>query len=648
MDPQDQQEEDPINRLERSLYAKDPSLTPSFGRHTLDRRGFSVRRGWRHDARPEEVRAAAVEQHDKKSFSASRWVLFGSLSFFLLSAGVAAYFFFGGANIVSARKIVIETAGPVTTDAGQEVPLQIIVRNENTTTLSRADLVVHFPEGSRSAANPTQEVIRHRESLGDMTPGAKEERIVRAILFGEQGEIKNITISLEYRVPGSNAVFVKEQEYELVIGSSSVRVSIDSFEEVNARQEMEFTIQIASNSDTVLQNVLLIGEYPLGFAYTSAAPAPTFGTNVWRIGTLNPEEQRTIKVRGVVDGQDGEDRVFRFTAGIQNGGDETRITTPLLSALRTVTIKKPFLGVRLLVSGTDAAEHAASSGRSVNVQIEWANNLPSRIIDTQIEAVLSGNAFDRASVRTTDGSYRSSDHTIIWNERSKSELLSLEPGVRGNVSFSFSVPDFTRGLNEGIREPFVDITVNVRGRRTSEDAVPEEIRSTAVTRVNVRPDIRLSSRGMYFAGPFQNTGPMPPKADTETTYTITWSVTNTTSDVRDVEVSATLPPNVRWVGPISPGGEPVTFLRVGSTIVWRAGSVPAGSGTTRSPREVSFQVAATPSITDVGNIIDLLRPASLTGVDAFTGDSVTANAGNVTTRLTTDPGFQHNDAFVVP
>ena len=42
-------------------------------------------------------------------------------------------------------------------------------------------------------------------------------------------------------------------------------------------------------------------------------------------------------------------------------------------------------------------------------------------------------------------------------------------------------------------------------------------------------------------GTFTNTGPIPPKAEAETTYTVTWAVTNPLNNLTDVRVSAILP-----------------------------------------------------------------------------------------------------------
>jgi hypothetical protein len=632
---------DSMDRLERDLYTRKDESAPRSHEHMLEGKVLSVRHRWH----PHGGGGESTSTEGSRKFG--RYVLFGSMAFFLISTGIAAYFFFGGVNLVSPRKIDIAIAGPIAVDAGEEVPLSITVRNHNVAPLEGAHLVIQFPEGTRSAANPHEEFVRYRETLGNVEPGKEYGSAVRALVFGEQGERKVIKVTLEYRVAGSGGLFVKEQIYEVVIGTPSVRVSVSSVQEITSGQEMEFQIEVASNADSPIENVLLFAEYPSGFAFTSSSPEPLTGNGLWRIGTLEPEGRAVITLRGIVEGLDGDERAFHFTAGIQNSADEVRIGTPLLSTSRNVIIKKPFIGVSLLVNGERAGTHPVTSRSVVRVEIDWMNNLPTRIIDAQIEAILSGDAFDRQSIQTTDGFYRSSDHTVLWNAQTVPGLLEIESGKRGRVNFTLSMLDFTR-LSGGVIDPSATITVNVKGRRVSEVSVPETIAASARTTLNVASETQLSARAGYTSGPFKNTGPIPPKAEAETTYTIFWSVTNTTSDVRDAEVSATLPPNVRWVGVVSPTSEQVNFVPVGGKIVWNLGKVLAGTGRDRPTREVAFQVALTPSVTDIGSTPSLIRDARLIGTDEFADVPIERNASGVSTFLSTEPNFDFKDATVVP
>ena len=83
-----------------------------------------------------------------------------------------------------------------------------------------ADLLVEYPKGTRSSGNLGQELLRSRDSLGDIAPGERVKSSVKAVLFGEENTQKNIVVTVEYRVAGSNAIFYAEKQYQLTLSSS--------------------------------------------------------------------------------------------------------------------------------------------------------------------------------------------------------------------------------------------------------------------------------------------------------------------------------------------------------------------------------------------------------------------------------------------
>ena len=139
----------------------------------------------------------------------------------------------------------------------------------------------------------------------------------------------------------------------------------------------------------------------------------------------------------------------------------------------------------------------------------------------------------------------------------------------------------------------------------------------------------------------------PPKAEATTTYTVIWTIANSSSAVSGATVSATLPENVTWLGSISPQTENVQYDSNSRTVTWNAGSLAAYSGQDgEQQRQVSFQVALYPNITDVGNPLTIVNPSTLSATDNFTGITVYSDWGALTTRLSTDPGFQDGDDLV--
>ena len=146
-----------------------------------------------------------------------------SMGFFVTALLYGAYMFFAGGNVVSNDNIDITILGSSFTAGGEELPLQVGITNRNTLPLELVDLVVEYPKSS--SGDLAGETERIRESLGTIPSGAVRNENVKIILYGGQGTVRPIRISLEYRVEGSNAIFVKEKLYEVNINSTPITIS---------------------------------------------------------------------------------------------------------------------------------------------------------------------------------------------------------------------------------------------------------------------------------------------------------------------------------------------------------------------------------------------------------------------------------------
>jgi hypothetical protein len=194
----------------------------------------------------------------------------------------------------------------------------------------------------------------------------------------------------------------------------------------------------------------------------------------------------------------------------------------------------------------------------------------------------------------------------------------------------------------------MSVVVTVTGKRLTESGLSQDITSTVTKVVKVASSLGLSSRALYYSGVFNNAGPIPPKVDSETNYTIVWSLTNGSNPLSNVKVTATLPSYMKWVNNSSPASEKITYNPIGGTIVWDVGDLKSDTGFSNSPREISFQIAITPSASQVGTTPTLISETTATGDDNFAGQSVQSGTVKpLTTDLTTDIGFLPGQGKVV-
>jgi hypothetical protein len=285
------------------------------------------------------------------------------------------------------------------------------------------------------------------------------------------------------------------------------------------------------------------------------------------------------------------------------------------------------------LNGQATPLYLSTAGEKIRGDISWVNNLPGKILDGEITVRLIGSTFDKTSVTASKGFYRSSDNVILWTAQDEPELEEIQPGGTGHVTFSLSALSLASLRSLGVNAPEFTLEVNFTGRRVAAGAVNQNVDSTITRAVRIQTNANLAGKVLYFAGPFTNTGPIPPRVDQETSYTIVWSLNPSFNNVSDVEVSAILPSYVKWLNVKSPQSEDISFDTSRGAVVWNVGTLQSGTAI----REVAFQVSMQASLSQVGESPTLVQTAKLTGTDAFTNSPVTAGIRELTTRLFAEP-----------
>ena len=177
------EEKDRISRLRKKLYSRSGKVV-SQKRHGLLPSKNSVEKAW---AQPEMKKVMPKPPQKKRSLLGLFFIT--SLLFFVGSVIFGSLYFLGEKNVVSADNIEIQIQGPTAVGGGDTLELQISVLNKNSTTLELVDLLVEYPEGTRSPDNLGRELLRFRESIGDIAPGGRVKKSVDAILFGEESGV---------------------------------------------------------------------------------------------------------------------------------------------------------------------------------------------------------------------------------------------------------------------------------------------------------------------------------------------------------------------------------------------------------------------------------------------------------------------------
>lgn len=660
MDPAPHEEEK-IERLRNAIYSR--QYAGKIGerpRRALEPERDSLPGDW-HEPEKGAARSIVAPRVLGYTRKLLMWLLAASIVFFLAAVSFFIYYFAfgGGSGAAAPSNIDISVSGPPQVSGGELTKLQVVVTNRNRAPLELADLVVTYPSGTRSPLDFASDFPSQRVSLGSIEAGGSRQGTISAVFAGRSGVQENVKVELEYHVQGSSAVFVASQNYTLSFGSSPLTLSIDGNTQTISGQPLQIQVTVASNASAVVNDVLLHVDYPFGFSFSSSDPSPSSQGN-WQLGPISPGERKTVTLRGSLTGEPGDSRTFRISAGTRDSATSSNITTTLAADTFAVEVSQPFLGLTVAVNKDSSPSVIAGPGDTETVTVAYQNNLKTEITNAVIVARLSGIEIDGTTVKTSDGFYRSTDDTVLWDKTTTAGILSsIAPGQKGVVSFSFQIP--TSDVLKNITNPHLDISVNAAGARLSETGVPQNLQSAARQSIKLATDLQLNAQALYYANPFGSTGPIPPKAGTETTYALVFTVTNSTNKITGAKVTATLPSYVRWVGSHAPASEDLTFDQASGTFTWNVGDIAPGVGIGSStPKQLAIAIGFTPSTSQIGQQPPLVQNIKLSGIDAATGAAISRTTSpDVTTNLATvsksgssalvgtDPGFSPANATVV-
>ncbi len=626
------EEFDHIEELQKRLNARDPDSVPKQKFGILHPVKQNVESTWGEKNLPDDTTP------QKANVKGYKRVFLFSVIFFAVGLGLAAFSVFRGAVTLSSKNVDLTILGSSFVAGGEELPIQVEIANRNSSDLVDATLTLEYPKGAVDGTG--SEIARSMETLGTISSGKTKSIAFSAVLYGEQGLSRTITATLSYHLAGSTATFEKSQSFSVLISSSPIELTVDGPSVTSVDQPFALTIRSLFSGDQSLENPLVRVEYPNGFTFISADPAPSRGTNVWSLGTLEKGTERTVTVRGRISGIEGDEKAFRIYLGMPTSDTDSRIAVSYNSVLHSVLLERPFIAAALSVGERSGDITALPLGSDVSGSISWRNMTGMTITMPTFTLLLEGEGIDFNSVNAVDGYYDELLHLLTWTATSSDKLATIDPEETGELLFSFSPK------TEVSTDDFA-LSLSVQGTIPDNQNEIKSISNLDALTIRFASRIQFAANALYSTGPIKNSGPYPPKANQETSYTITWTARPAENPQTAVVASATLPPNVTWAGVIMPQSESISYNPDSREIRWNVGSLPKATATPLS-KSVSFQVRMRPTISQVNTEPVLLSETKITATDATANVPLSALRPELTTRLSTDPSYSPGQEKVLP
>lgn len=629
---QDLYDQENLDEMRRKLYARS-SAKESIERHGLTDTPVDVSRDWEIEP-PAEPQPEPVVIEPKPRRRYRLYILLASLFIFIFGAGLSSLYLYFGGNEISSDNIVLAVDGPFTIGGGETLDFSVAIDNQNTVAMESATLIIKYPQGTRSVEEAPKNLFEQRIPIDALIPGESRTVPLQVVVFGEEQAQQQITAVIEYRVEGSNSVFFKEASpYNFSISSSPIVLRVENIEKVSSGQTVDVELTVVSNASSPQRDLLVSASYPDSFRYESSDPAPVFGTSVWKIDELLPEETVTIKLVGVVTGFSDESLRINFDLGPAQTNDPFIVDSLLAESSADFVVESPFLEIKTVVNGNQSDNLTLEEGSTSRVDLEVKNTLNDSVYDMLVEVVPGGNVLSENSVQGNNGFYDSNSGTIRWEVSNNGSFAEIGPGETRKLSFEVS-PSVVKPTAS------YDLVINVYARRVAEQSATEQLIGTTLIEAKYDSTVFVGSQAGR-GGIFSSLGVIPPQVGETTTYTVTLVAEAGVNDLTDVVVNTRLPIYIDWRDSIQGQGD-LVYNTVSQQLEWNAGNISSGA---RS--EMSFQVGLVPSVSQIGNTPVLVQSQTMRATDRFTGTRLQATADPVYTELSTEAGFAEDNGIVV-
>lgn len=526
----------------------------------------------------------------------------------------------------SKLKLEIEAIDKIT--SGDEILYRVVCRNESQTLLKDLEVTFYFPDGSLIESGQAMQSVH----LADLPPGQQNSLEFKAILVGNKGEFKKARAVLSFQPVNMSSRLQKETHVTIEIFHQPLILDIELPERISRNQPFNFSLECLNTSEVDFFNLAIKLSYPAEFEIVSSQPSfndPE--NNLWLLNSFGGGEKFKINLQAKTGKDEGE----MISLKTQVGRWQDNRFDVYSETIEKTQITQPALLIKQTINNNEK-EYIASPNQVLNLKLDYQNTTDIAISNIVIKAKLEGRLFDFESLSANDSFFDRASQTITWNSRSKDELTLLGASEKGGVEFSIKL------LSELPIRNFSDQNFMVSSQVTCDsEKIPFDLRNLPIrgedkTEVKIRTKLTLEAKAYYRDSPITNTGPIPPKPNEKTTYTIVWQLMNLANDIDNLEVRAKLPGHVTWENIISPTSEDLGYNSLTGEVVWRVDKLLANTGLLRPVSQAAFQVSITPADNHVGQTLTLIGQSRASGFDSFCQEDVNADDDAINTSLPDD------------
>lgn len=539
---------------------------------------------------------------EHKSSSSLSFKVFTVSALLLIFAG--AFLFYSltvSPTTVDSKKIVVNLEASPFVEGGREEILKVSISNNNNIALTETKLVFTYNKGGTVTGEP--EVVTLSQDIGEIMPLSVVKKEFPYTIFGEQNEKRPLSVRLDYKIQGSNAIFPKESGTEVAISVPPLIVSLEGATSIVSGEQYDYTVIIKNGASSSSPPALFVLSAPTGFSLLKSSEAQIDKSFSWNIPPLPPGEEKRFTIQGVFTGIVGEKTTIKGSIGGRK--EESPLSFKELFSYDTKVLEyiRPGLSSSLALETDRGPSSTLRKGDKVTATILYKNEEISKVSYVEFAVRLPQTVDPRQIFVNQSGYFDAGTNTIIWSSDAYDRLLSLGSGQEGTLTFTFVIP-------EDFEDTSLPLTVTSKGMSASAGKMLEIKKDFSYL---VSGSTAFSAYTYFLDESRPNVGPIPPKVDKETTYTAVLTV-STQTDLQNASVVFSVPSlYVKYLDGIG-ASSTVSYDSKNKLITWNIGAI-----SKEMPAVARIKLAVKPSLIHLGTSPNI-------------SSKIVFNAENVTTK----------------
>lgn len=533
---------------------------------------------------------------------------------------IIVYFRFIGSAFLEER-VVVFVEGPDEVKSAEKSTYKVTISNSNRVALYDVELRLSYPENMVIEDSPVIQKTGFNNSkidVGTIAAREKKEFDVSFEPFGPRDRRVFLNASILYQPKNFHSDFEKSTQKSIVIKSSPIELTIIPVKEAASGEAVSIDMIIKNESANSYENLELRVGYPEGFTFDRSEPETVREKSIWEISNIQAREQRKITIFGRLQGM--EESLKRFNAVL----GEVRGSDMLVYTENEGIIKIVPSRVQIFIEPTDETIYP---GKEIKYVTTFKNTSSVPLRDLILYQYIESPLLVKEQTKVDNGHYDSEKGVVVWKASDIPELKNLQPGQEGSVKSSVMLTDIVPMNNENDKNFAVKTYAEIESLDVDSPIWQNKRIRSPEEETKVHSKLILDASIAYNDGELPNTGPIPPIVDQETTFTVRFSLMNTSNDLKNAIVRTSMPSGIVWKDSYLPENAGIEINTRSNEIKWIIGTVNAGVGFIEPVRTLAFQIGIKPSANQVGNgrEVRLLNEFKITALDSFTEEEIEYN-----------------------